>query len=133
MMLRPLLFAALVVSLFPKTASAQQATRPDEPQTVLRLSIQDIFTSRPGCTGNVVCWSVRYPEGSGKYQGTDRQNAIDNADVAYSNWMMSNTMQVYTDQQVNARIDALRKELAAREALLEARIAQLEKSSDIKK
>ena len=127
-MLRPLLLAVLAASIFSGAASSQQANPSDEPQTALRLSIQDVFTSRPGCTGNVVCWSVRYPEGSGKYVGTDRQNAIDNSFVAYSNWMMSNSMQVYTAGQVNSRIEALRKEFEARAALLEARISLLEKS-----
>lgn len=94
----------------------------DQPTTILRPVIQSPGSIVPGCSGPVVCWSVKSPEANDRYHGTDYQNALDNAAVRFGNWLGTNSIEVYTASQVNARIEAIRKEFDDREKKLAEQI-----------
>jgi hypothetical protein len=110
-------FGALLVASFSIFAESRAD---DQPETIIRPIIQPPKPNGPGCAGQT-CWSVRYPEGKGSFPGTN-QNSMDNSSVNFGNWTIPNTFRVYTYDQVNAKIDALKKEFDERENKLEQRL-----------
>ena len=78
-----------------------------------------------------MCWSATIPQSAGdRASGTDINNALDNAIVGFSNWMNANTVRVYSDDQVNRKLEVLRKEFSKKENALEQRIHTLEQTID---
>jgi hypothetical protein len=96
-------------------------SRADEPVTIIRpIILPPTPNGGPGCGGQT-CWSVRYPEGKGSWPGQN-QNSLDNSFVNFGNWTIQNTFKVYTHDQVNAKLDALKKDFEEREEKLEQRL-----------
>jgi hypothetical protein len=113
--------AALIAVSIALLLGIPQAEADEVPVTIIKPIINTPTAGGPACP-EATCWSAMMPPAAaGKIPGVD-QRAFDTAFVGFTNWNLSNTLRIYTSDQVDSMIGALRKEYEKKEKDFEQKI-----------
>jgi hypothetical protein len=113
--------AALIALSTALLLGTPQAEADEVPVTIIKPTINSPKAGGPACPG-ATCWSAMMPPvAAGKTPGVD-QHAFDTAFVGFTNWNLSNTLRIYTSDQVDSMLGALRKEYEKQEKEFEQKI-----------